>query len=264
MNTVLIAGGVVSAVGLIFGILLGVAAKIFAVEQDEKLPLILEVLPGANCGGCGFAGCSQFAGAVISGEAAAGGCPVGGVDAARGVAKIMGITLDNFEKKVAFVRCAGSEGVAEVKYSYEGNMDCYSASKMAGGEKACQYSCIGYGTCISACNFGAISIKDDLAVIDFERCTGCGQCVSACPKNVISIISKQDKYIVKCQNQDKANVIKFKCTAGCIGCKICEKVCPVSAVHVDNFLATIDKDLCISCGQCAEKCPKKIIRKVTV
>ena len=264
MYNILIAGAIIAVIGLIFGALLGVASKIFAVEQDEKLPLILEVLPGANCGGCGYAGCSQFAGSVISGEAEVGGCPVGGADAARGIATIMGVVMDTFEKKVAFVRCAGSEGIAEVKYSYEGNMDCYSASKIAGGQKACQYSCLGYGTCLSSCSFGAISIKDNLAYIDFDRCKGCGQCVESCPKNVISIVSKKDKYIVKCQNKDKANELKFKCSTGCIGCKICEKSCSVGAVTVDNFLATIDKDKCISCGLCAEKCPKKIIRKVTV
>ena len=264
MQDIMTASIIVSAAGLLFGALLGIVSKIFAVEHDEKFPLILEVLPGANCGGCGFAGCSQFASAVISGEANTGGCPVGGADTARGISKIMGVFMDSFEKKVAFIRCAGSEGIAEVKYSYEGNMDCYSASKIAGGQKACQYSCLGYGTCLSVCRFGAISIKSNLAVIDFEKCTGCGQCVNACPKNVISIISKKDKYIVKCQNKDKANVLKFKCSTGCIGCKLCEKSCPVSAVKVDNFLATIDKELCISCGQCAEKCPRKIIRKVTV
>jgi Na+-translocating ferredoxin:NAD+ oxidoreductase RNF subunit RnfB len=264
MTSILNAAAVVSSIGLIFGVLLGFASKIFAVEQDEKLPLILETLPGANCGGCGFAGCSQFAENVLAGNAKPNGCPVGGAEVAKAVAAILGVEAEVFEKKAAFVVCSGSEGVAEVKYLYEGNLDCLSASKLAGGQKACGYSCLGYGTCVHACKFGAISIKDNLAVVDTHKCTACGACVEACPRNVITIICKTDKYIVKCQNKDKAADLKLKCAAGCIGCKICEKNCPAGAVTVNNFLASIDKDKCTECGLCAEKCPKKIIRAAVI
>ena len=262
MINIIYAAIVVSALGILFGVLLGVASKIFAVEQDEKLPLIMEVLPGANCGGCGFAGCSQFAEAVLSGAAKTNGCPVGGIDTAGGIASILGIEAEAYVKKAAFVVCAGCEGIAETKYSYEGNMDCYSASKLAGGQKACSYGCLGYGTCLHACNFGAISIKDNLAVIDFEKCTACGQCVEVCPKSVIRIVSPEDKYVVKCQNKEKGAVVKNKCSTGCIGCKLCEKNCNYEAVKVDNFLAVIDAEKCTACGICADKCPKKIIKSI--
>ena len=264
MENIIYATVVISAMGLIFGLLLGIASKVFKVEQDEKIPLIMEVLPGANCGGCGFAGCSQFADAVIKGEAKPNGCTVGGAGTAAGISKILGVETEKFEKKVAFVQCAGCDGIAQYKYTYDGKVDCVSASKLMGGQKACTYGCLGFGTCVNACKFGAISIVKGLATVDIERCTGCGACTAACPKSLIKIISKEDKYVVKCQNKEKGAIVRGECSTGCLGCKMCEKNCPADAVKVDNFLASIDKEKCLGCGVCAEKCPKQIIKKVNL
>lgn len=264
MQNIMYATIAISAMGLIFGGLLGIASKIFKIEQDERLPLVIEALPGANCGGCGYAGCAQFASAVLEGTAKTSGCPVGGEQTAKNISQILGVQADTFEKKAAFVLCAGCGDVSKTKFDYQGEQDCFSVSKMSGGQKACNYGCLGYGSCMDVCNFGAIQIIDNLAIIDDEKCTACGMCVNICPKKVIKIISKKDKYIVKCQNQEKGVIVKGQCSVGCIGCKICEKNCPTNAVTVNDFLATVDKDLCIACGICAEKCPKKIIKKVTI
>ena len=239
MENIIYATVVISAMGLIFGLLLGIAAKIFKVEQDEKIPLIMEVLPGANCGGCGYAGCAQFADAVLKGDAKPGGCSVGGASVAAGISKIMGIDAGDFEKKIAFVRCAGCDDVANRRFTYDGTTDCVAASKLLGGQKACSYGCLGFGTCIGACKFGAISIVDGIAAVDIEKCTGCGACAKVCPKSLIKIISKNDKYIVKCSNKEKGAVVRGECSAGCLGCKLCEKNCPVEAVKVDNFLCLL-------------------------
>jgi RnfABCDGE-type electron transport complex B subunit len=264
MQNIIYATIAISAMGLIFGGLLGIASKIFNIEQDEKLPLIIDALPGANCGGCGYAGCAQFANAVLEGSAKPNACPVGGEQTAKNISSILGVSAEKFEKKAAFVLCAGSNEVSETKFQYQGEQDCFSASKMLGGQKACNFGCLGFGSCMDVCKYGAIEIKDNLAVINIDKCTACGLCVNICPKKVIKIISKSDKYIVKCQNQEKGNIVKEHCKAGCIGCRICEKNCSTKAVNVNNFLATIDKGLCIGCGVCAEKCPKKIIKKVTI
>ncbi len=265
MTNILNATIAISAMGLIFGALLGLAAKLFHVEQDEKLPLITEALPGANCGGCGYAGCSQCAAAILSGEAKANACPVGGKTTADAISKILGVSAEGFEKKVAFVRCEGCVDVAETKFQYDGILNCESAARMiGGGYKACSNGCLGLGSCVRVCNFGAISIKNGIAVVDFHKCTACGQCVKACPKQLITIISENDKYVVKCRNTDKGALVKSECKAGCIGCSLCEKNCPNEAVKVDHYLATIDPEKCVGCGICLEKCPKKIIKKVTL
>ena len=247
--------------GLIFGSLLAYASKKFKVDVDERVSMVIETLPSANCGACGYAGCSAFADAVVEGKAPVEGCVVGGEKCASLIAEIMGITAGKSERKIARVMCNGTNDNTDVKYKYHGIEDCTLAAQLGEGPKNCTYGCIGMGTCVKACQFDAINIVNGIAVIDEEKCTGCGMCVKVCPKNIIELVPEGNKTWVMCKSQDKAKDMKLICKTGCIACGICEKVCKFDAIHVNNNLASIDYDKCINCGLCVEKCPKKIIYK---
>ncbi len=249
------------ALGGVFGILLAIASKLFHVEHDERIDAVQECLPGANCGGCGFAGCGQLAEKIVAGEAVASDCLACSQDSAEKIAAIMGTEAAAVVRKRAHVVCSGVNCVTKKKYIYEGEHDCIAAMRLAGGDKLCEFACIGLGTCVDACKFDAISLKDGVAQVDYSKCTGCGVCASVCPKRVISIIPFEAPYSVDCNSEDKGIVTKNSCEAGCIGCKLCEKVCDSGAISVKNNLAFIDYDKCTGCGACAEKCPRKIIKK---
>jgi len=248
------------ALGLIFGGLLGIAAKKFKVETDEKTELISELLPGANCGGCGYAGCSDFAKAITSGRANPNGCSICNSETLKEIAKIMNITATEKEKLIAYVMCQGDCDSAKNKFHYEGISDCLSAIRYSGGAKACSYGCLGYGSCINACKFDAISIKNGVAKVDATHCVGCSSCINACPRNIITLIPQKKITIIPCLSKDKGGAMKNICSSGCIGCKICEKNCSEGAVTVDNNLAHIDFTKCTNCGTCIEKCPTKVIK----
>lgn len=248
-----------AGMGVIFGALLGVSAKAFRVEQDERLPLITEALPGANCGGCGYAGCSAYAQAVVDGEAKPGGCPVGGEACAAAIADIMGMAMEEGERKVARVLCSGTCEVASKKYIYDGITDCNAAYRYGGGEKTCLYGCTGYGSCVRACKFDAIHVVDGVARVDSEKCTACGMCVETCPKRIIELVPVSQSTFVMCRSREKGVVIRDICSAGCIGCKLCEKNCQYGAVTVLDNIAHIDYEKCTNCGTCVVKCPKHVI-----
>lgn len=256
INPILAIGGM----GLLFGIGLGIASKKFAVPVDEKVEQIREHLPGANCGGCGFAGCDAFAKAVASGEAKTNGCPVSSQAQKEAIAKVMGAEVVEGPKQVAIMRCQGHHDVAREKYKYEGVLTCEDAHLVGGGPKACTYGCLGYGTCQKACLFGAITIENGLAVIDKEKCKACSACVTACPRHLIYIGNSDTSYQVMCASYDKGKTVKANCQVGCIGCGICVKQCEFDAITLDHGLATIDASKCTGCGKCRDKCPTHAIR----
>ncbi len=259
MFEILIPVLILAVLGLLFGLMLGGASKIFHVETNEKVPLILEVLPGANCGGCGYAGCNAYATAVAEEKAPLNRCPVGGKEASDRIGEIMGVSAGEYVKRVARVRCLGCYDKARQKYEYSGIQDCIIANRLGGGQKDCSGGCLGLGTCQRICPFGAIEMKNGLAHINEEKCTACGKCAEACPKHVISIVPQDKKYTVLCNNHDKGPAAKDLCQVSCLGCKLCEKQCEFDAIHVNDFLAEIDYEKCTCCGKCAEKCPRHII-----
>ncbi|MDO5478696.1 MAG: RnfABCDGE type electron transport complex subunit B [Clostridia bacterium] len=249
---------IVGGIGLFFGALLAVAGIIFKVKKDERIPLIEETLPGANCGGCGYAGCSAYAEAVAAGEAHCDLCSVGGEAVASYIAEIMG-EKSEFVKKFAFVGC--EHGAAD-RYVYEGVQDCVYAAQLSGGPKSCTYGCIGLGNCVKVCPTAALSMVDGNPHVERDKCTGCGACMRACPRGLIRIVPEKAKLAVSCNSHDKGAVMRNTCPNGCIGCGKCERVCTNGAIKVVDNLAQIDYDKCVACGKCLESCPKKIIKYI--
>ena len=257
----LAAAVVVGLVGLLIGVLLGVASEKFKVEVDEKEILVRNELPGNNCGGCGYAGCDALAKAIAAGQAEVGACPVGGASTAEKIGAIMGVAGGTAEKKVAFVKCKGTCDKTKVQYNYYGVDDCKKVSVVPGaGEKACTYGCMGYGSCVKACAFDAIHVVDGVAVVDKEKCVACGKCVSSCPNHLIELVPYKAEHLVQCSSHDKGKDVKSVCESGCIGCTLCTKQCEFDAIHMENNLAVIDYEKCTNCGKCAEKCPVKVIQ----
>lgn len=247
---------VLGLMGLIFGGGLAVASKVFEVKTDERVPLVREKLPGANCGGCGYPGCDAMAEAIVNGEAPVNGCPVGGAACASAIAEIMGLDAGDAMPMVASVGCKGSCDLAPNRAEYYGIHDCREALIANGGAKQCRFGCLGYGTCVDACVFDAIHIGDKgLPEVDVDACTACGKCRDACPRSIISLIPKDQLIHVDCRSHDKGKLVRANCGTGCIGCKACVKVCEAAAITVDNNLAAIDYTRCVQCGACAEKCP---------
>lgn len=250
---------VLGGLAIFFGIVLAYASKKFAVEVNPKVTEIREVLPGANCGGCGYAGCDALAEAVASGNASITQCPVGGSEVAEKIAKIMGIEASSAERQVARVICCGDKDNALEKYEYQGIKDCKAAEMLAGGSKSCRYGCTGLGTCVRECPFDAIHIVNGIAVVDEEKCTACKKCIAVCPKGIIELVPISKKVRVLCRNQEKGKATMQACKVGCIACQKCVKACKFDAIKVENNVAKIDYSKCVNCMMCAEVCPTKTI-----
>ena len=271
---ILIAVAILGGLGLIFGLVLAAASKVFYVETDPRLEKLNECLPGANCGGCGFAGCGGYAEAVLKGEAPIGRCASGGNECAQAMGEIMGIQADAVTRKVALVRCSGEKFYdedgnlthgARLKANYEGFKDCMAASKVGGsGPLSCKYGCLGFGSCTKACKYGAIKVVNGVAQVDEDLCVGCMACAAICPRGLIVPVEPGHNVLIACNSMARGVVTTRGCTVGCIGCGLCKKICPKGAITVTNNLAVIDYTLCDNCGLCATVCPKKLIKDSNV
>ena len=261
MSPIVAATSSVAVIGLLIGLMLVYVGKKFAVEVNEQEAAVRDCLPGNNCGGCGYAGCDALAAAIANGEAPVNACPVGGDPVASRISNIMGVEASSVERKIAFVKCAGDCEHAHTQVNYIGIDDCASAVAAGLGSKSCIFGCLGFGTCVRACPYDAIHIVNGVAHVNRNLCKACGKCVIACPKHLIELIPEHSQYVVGCSNTEKGATVKKECTAGCIGCGICQKQCENDAVSVTNALAKIDYEKCVNCGKCAEKCPVKAIKK---
>ncbi|WP_088369629.1 RnfABCDGE type electron transport complex subunit B [endosymbiont 'TC1' of Trimyema compressum] len=246
------------AIGIIFGIILGVVNKKLSVKTDPREEAIIDALPGANCGACGFAGCAACGAAIFNGEAPIDACPVGGPACAEAIAAILGVEASSAEPSIARVACNGSPDNAKTLYDYTGAKSCIVAKTSFNGQKMCDFSCFGFGSCAAACPFEAIDMVNGLPVVNRKKCTSCGICVSTCPQTLMHLVPRKQHVFVNCSNLIKGKAVMAACKVGCIKCKKCEKTCEFDAIHVTD-VARIDYDKCTNCQACVAVCPTKCI-----
>lgn len=246
--------------GLFFGVLLTAISKKFHVEIDPKIKEIEDVLPGANCGGCGYPGCAGYAEAVVNEGVAPTLCAPGGESTAKKIAEILGITVKAKEKYIARLLCHGGSNRAKERYIYEGITDC-RAVKLLNSHKECAFGCFGFGNCAAVCPFDAITMSDeDLPEIDPEKCTACGACVTECPQNLLILFPEAKAVYVRCSNHEAGKFAMKACEVPCIACGMCVRNCPIDgAIEIKDNLAVQNTELCINCGLCATVCPKNAI-----
>jgi len=247
--------------GLIFGVTLAFASKVFHVKIDERIEKVFGALPELNCGACGYAGCMQYASAIVNDDAQINLCAPGGGQVVEEISAIMGVEASDRAKKVAFKFCSGGDG-AKAMADYHGVNDCEAAQLIAGGTLICEYGCLRFYSCVNACLFDAISLNDEgLPEIDFDKCTGCMACVKVCPRDIIKMVPDKSSVFVECNSLGRGKEVMEACSRGCIGCTKCVKSCPVNAISMREGLAVIDQDICIGCAKCVAVCPVKVIHK---
>ena len=246
--------------GLVFGLGLAIASKRFAVQADPRLERIHGLLPGSNCGACGGAGCFGLAEAVLTGKKDISACRVAAENTKEQIAGLLGKKLEKKVKTIATLHCNGGRKVKN-RFLYQGIEDCVAANLVLGGQKECVWGCLGFGTCVGVCPFGAIKMSEEgLPIVDTDKCKACNKCVEVCPKKIFSLIPFTHNVYVACSSHDLGKETKAVCPVGCIACKKCEQVCPVDAIHVIDNLAVIDYNKCTSCGECVKVCPMKTIQ----
>lgn len=264
MSAILIATLVVAGLGAAAALVLAIADKYLSVQEDPRIGLITAALPGANCGGCGFAGCGDYARALVEGTAAPGACAPGGDAVNREIARILGVAAEQTERRVALVKCCGSRTEAIRVGDYNGLVDCAAAAATAGGDKGCRFGCLGYGACAHVCPKHAITIEDGLAKVDKRLCIGCGKCVAACPRKLIELVPARATIHVLCNNPLRGPDVMKVCGVGCMGCHLCERQAGgKEAGHFtfDGFLAKINYANPPTDPILVEKCPRKCIKE---
>lgn len=264
MNTIIISSVVLASIGILAALLLYFVSQKFKVYEDPKIDEVALLLPGANCGGCGFAGCRNFAENVVKNNGLNEfSCPPGGSSVSSAISQLFGGIAQEETPRKAVIRCNGNCENAPAKTSYDSIASCAFFNNLEAGESGCAFGCLGCGDCVSACQFGAIQINSQtkLPVINDKLCVFCKACVKACPRSIIDIVPVHEQSVVyvACMNKDKGGEAKKNCSAACIGCRKCEKTCEFSAITVDDNLALINGTACTACMKCAEACPTKAI-----
>lgn len=261
INIILLAAAVLGVIAIIAAIILYFVSKAFHVIEDPRIDVVADLLPSANCGGCGFAGCRNFAEAIVKAGSLDGlNCPAGGSSVSASIAAALGMEAVIKEPQIAVLRCQGSRANAPAKSLYEGAPSCTFANSLFVGESACPSACLGFGDCVDVCHFDALHVDPStkLPVVDEEKCVACGACVKACPRMLFEIRNKGKKdrrVFVGCRNTERGAMSKKNCSVACIGCGICVKTCAFDAIILKNNLAYIDFEKCKLCRRCVSECP---------
>lgn len=261
MNALVLTVLTLSLLGVLLAVILYFVAQKFKVEEDPRIDEVEKMLPGANCGGCGFAGCRAMSEALVKNDNIDSlFCPVAGGDAMKSIANYLGKTAPDKDPMVATMRCGGTCQKRPKVNHYDGALSCAVVNTFYIGESGCAFGCIGYGDCVQACKFGAMSLNPEtgLVEIDPDKCTACGACVKTCPKSLIELRKKWPKnraIYVACRSKNRGSVVMKVCKAGCIGCGKCAKACPFGAITIDSYLAYINPDKCKLCRKCVNECP---------
>lgn len=253
--------GIVAAIAIIFAALIVLVSKLCYVEEDQRVKEVSENLAGANCGGCGYAGCADFAKALVEGKAQLNDCGATDNDAKQIIADVLGVPFTAAAETFAVVKCAGGNK-AKNKFEYVGNKGCENQILIMGGAKICKDGCLGDGTCVAACLSNGIKIVDGVPLTDKSLCSACGACVVKCPKNLIELIPKTAKVYVACSSKCRGKDVMTACPIGCIGCGLCAKNCPENAITMVDNLPVIDYSKCTGCKACVAKCPRNTIKEL--
>lgn len=265
MSTVVTATvGMVGLSGLLGALLYAMAKRTSGGDSDEQVELLSNLLPGNNCGACGFAGCGAMAEALAKGEAMPQACPVASLAQLDELSKALGLSNGvQKTRKVARVRCGGTHAISPRRADYEGVLDCRAADLAGKGAAGCIFGCLGLGSCARACPFGAITMGDDgLPKVNEWLCTGCALCEAACPRGVIAVLDASQEVYVRCVSTAPGKTVRSVCEVGCIGCGICARVCEEGAIEMIGTLAHVNPELCTACGKCVEKCPTDAMQKI--